>query len=54
MNSEARRRCHHCGTRLGLLTVKCPYCRRPAVNWMHRLFIAAFAVSAVVLVLRVF
>lgn len=42
-----KRHCQPCGTRLGLWQTRCPYCRRPAVSWLHRVIIAASAVVAV-------
>lgn len=47
-----KRNCHHCGTRLRLRQMRCRYCRRSAVNWLHRIVIAAFAVTAVFYLLK--
>lgn len=34
--------------------MRCPYCREPSVSWLHRVVIAALAVTAVFYLLRAF
>jgi RNA polymerase subunit RPABC4/transcription elongation factor Spt4 len=48
-----KRYCRRCRTRLRPSNVKCPYCREPSVSWLHRAVMLAFAVPAVVYLLRV-
>lgn len=52
LGAQMKRNCHHCGTRLRLRQMRCRYCRRSAVNWLHRIVIAAFAVTAVFYLLK--
>jgi hypothetical protein len=49
-----KRYCTRCETRLRLTQIKCLYCRERAVNWLHVTAITAFAVTAVVFLLKFF
>ena len=46
--------CAQCGTVLPLWKIRCLYCRRSALNWLHVIVLAVLAVPAVFLVLRIF
>jgi len=32
--------------------MRCPYCRNPALSWLHRVVIAAFALPAIFYLLK--
>jgi RNA polymerase subunit RPABC4/transcription elongation factor Spt4 len=49
-----RRYCHPCGTKLHLNEIKCPYCRRSSISWLHIIGITAVAGSAIFYLLKVF
>jgi len=51
---EMKRHCQHCGTRLRLRKIRCPYCRQSAVSWLHRIIIAAVAVTVLFYLLKTF
>ena len=40
-----KRYCRHCGTRMRLSKLRCPYCRQPVVSWLHVYVIAVFAAA---------
>ncbi len=45
--AKMKRHCHHCGTRLRMSMMSCPYCRRSTMSWLH--FTLMAAVGAVVM-----
>lgn len=49
-----KRYCRSCRTRIRRLEVRCPYCRAGTMSWMHRVIIAAFAATALFVLLKTF
>ena len=47
----AKRRCHHCGTRLRRRGLRCLYCRRSAVSGLRVVVVAGFVMLAAALYL---
>ena len=44
--------CRQCTRRLRITEIKCPYCRRAAISWIHVVVFAAFALTAIFYMLR--
>ena len=51
LRCEMKRSCRRCRTGLGWAQMRCPYCREPAVSWLHRTAIAALAVIVIIYLL---
>jgi len=52
--SVMQRRCQWCRGRLRLRHVRCPYCRDPAVSWLHGTAIAFVAFGVIFFLMRAF
>jgi RNA polymerase subunit RPABC4/transcription elongation factor Spt4 len=48
-----KRYCYRCETKLRLSELRCPYCRKPTMSWLHVGVITAFAAAAFFYLLRV-
>lgn len=46
--------CHRCKRRLRISEIKCPYCRRAAISWLHVVVFAAFALTAILYAVKNF
>ena len=46
--------CHKCRRSLRLLDWRCPYCRGPALSWLHIIAIAGFGLTAICYLFSVF
>jgi RNA polymerase subunit RPABC4/transcription elongation factor Spt4 len=53
LGSEAKMRCHRCGTILRLWEFRCPSCHQSAMSWLHILVITAFAVTALFYLVKI-
>ncbi len=49
-----KRHCQRCRTRLRAREMRCPYCREPALNWLHYIALAAIALPAILYLLNRF
>jgi hypothetical protein len=44
--------CDHCGTVLPLWKMKCSNCHKAALTWLHVVVLAAFAILALLLLIK--
>jgi hypothetical protein len=49
-----RRHCHWCRMSLRLRHMRCPYCRDPAVSWLHGTAIAVVALVVLFFLMHAF
>src|SRR5687767_9583121 len=54
MSIDMRMHCHHCGGMVRAREIRCPYCHRSTLSWLHLTAIVALAISVVVLAFRTF
>ena len=47
-----KRNCQWCRMRLRLRDMRCPYCRDPAVSWLHGTAIAGVAMAVLFFVIQ--
>lgn len=52
MRQEMKRYCQWCRRRLRLREMRCPYCRDPAISWLHGTVIAVVGGAALFLLMQ--